>query len=72
MTVKMAKTDRCQQSEVVQHFNVCFKRGNLVNSIDARFMNALSFLQIEWVWCIEECRRATPEEIRRLCDDPEI
>ena len=71
MTLKVGKADRRKQLEVAQHFNVCFKRGNLVNRIDARIMNVLSSLEIEWVWCIEECRRATPEEIRRLCGDPE-
>jgi hypothetical protein len=72
VTLKMARTDGCQQSRVVQRFNVCFKRGHLVNSIDVQFMSSLSSLEIEWVWSIEECRRATPEEIRRLCHDLEI
>jgi hypothetical protein len=38
-----------------------------VESVTARYFDGMKPEQIEWVWQVEAKRRATPEEIRKLC-----
>jgi hypothetical protein len=49
------------------HYNVCFKSGALLNRVTQRIICGLSPKDIDWIWNVEEERRATPEEIRTLC-----
>lgn len=48
-------------------YNVCFKGGALQGRVTARGFEGLRPEQIEWVWIVDEKRRATPNEIRQLC-----
>ena len=49
------------------HYNVHFKDGSLVNRVTERFLSSLYPVDIDWVWIVEERRRAAPDEIRKLC-----
>jgi hypothetical protein len=49
------------------HYNVHFKGGVLRNRVTARDFGGLPHANIDWVWIVEEKRRATPDEIRKLC-----
>ena len=50
------------------HFNVKYKGGSpLLNRVLARDLQECRYSDIEWVWIVEDGRRATPEEIRQLC-----
>jgi hypothetical protein len=48
-------------------YNVCFKGGALQGRMTVRGFEGLRPEQIDWVWMVDEKRRATPEEIRKLC-----
>jgi hypothetical protein len=48
-------------------YNVCFKGGALQGRMTVRGLEGLRAEQIDWVWMVDEKRRATPEEIRKLC-----
>jgi hypothetical protein len=49
------------------HFNIQFKSGALVNRVTVRSFEGLRSADIDSVWIVEEQRRATPPEIRKLC-----
>lgn len=49
------------------HYNVTFKSGGLLNRVTHRDLCGLKHQEIDWVWIVEEKRRATPDEIRNLC-----
>jgi hypothetical protein len=49
------------------HYNIHFKGGVLRNRVTVRGFEGLPPANIEWVWIVEEKRRATPDEIRKLC-----
>jgi hypothetical protein len=51
-------------------YNVCFKGGALQGRRTVRGFEGLRPEQIEWVWIVDEKRRATPDEIRKLCKAP--
>jgi 5-methylcytosine-specific restriction endonuclease McrA len=50
-----------------RHYNICFKGGALLSRVAVRSFERWRHQDIDWVWIIEERRRATPEEIRNLC-----
>jgi hypothetical protein len=52
------------------HYNIRFTSGALLSRTDVRAFRDLQAEDIDWVWIVEEGRRATPEEIRRLCGTP--
>ncbi len=49
------------------HFNIQLNGGVLENRVTARGFEGLRPADIEWVLIVEEKRRATPDEIRKLC-----
>jgi len=51
-----------------RHFNVCFKSGVLLNRVQRSIICCLSPKEIDWIWIVEEKRRATADEIRKLCE----
>jgi hypothetical protein len=51
-------------------YNVCFKGGALQARVTGRAFEGLRPEQIDWVWIVQEERRATPDEIRKLCKTP--
>ena len=51
------------------HFNVMYGNGVLDQHVLARyFTEERRASDIEWVWIVEAERRATPEEIKQLCN----
>ena len=48
-------------------YNVCFKGGALQGRTTVSGFEGLRPEQIDWVWIVDEMRRATPEEIQKLC-----
>jgi hypothetical protein len=52
----------------VLHHNVHFKAGNLENKVTERAICGLRPVDIDWVWIVERRRRATPDEICKLCE----
>ena len=55
------------QSFGALHFNIQLKGGALENRVTARGFEGFRPTDIEWVWIVEEKRRATPDEIKKLC-----
>lgn len=55
------------KSSETQHYNVQLKTGALANRVSERAMCDMRPADIDWLWIVEEKRRATPEEIRKLC-----
>jgi hypothetical protein len=49
------------------HYNVRYVGGGLHSRATAHSFKVLTPESIEWVWIIEEHRRATPEEVANLC-----
>ena len=49
------------------HYNIHFKGGSLRNRVKERALSGLRAQDIEWVWIVELRRRATPEEVEKLC-----
>jgi hypothetical protein len=49
------------------HYNIHLVGGGLLSRVTVRYFEAFRPEQIEWVWKVETRRRATPEEIRKLC-----
>jgi len=48
-------------------YNVQFVSGALLSRATARHFEGLKPEEIEWVWMVNAERRATPEEIKKLC-----
>ena len=48
-------------------YNVCFRGGALQGRMTVRCLEGLRPEQIDWVWMVDEKRRANPEEIQNLC-----
>ena len=51
-------------------YNICFKGCALQGRVTVRDFEGLRPEQIDWVWMIDEKRRATQDEIRKLCKAP--
>ena len=51
----------------VLHYNVHFKDGSLANRVTERALCGLRPVDIDWVWDVENRRRATPQEVQKLC-----
>ena len=49
-------------------YNVHFKNGSTENRITEREIRGLRPVDIDWVWIVERRRRATPEEVSKLCE----
>jgi hypothetical protein len=49
------------------HYNVRFISGATATRVTARTLREIKSDQIEWIWMVEAQRRATREEIERLC-----
>jgi hypothetical protein len=49
------------------HFNVLFRASALGNRLQARDLKGWLSSEIEWIWIVEQRRRAAPHEIRQLC-----
>jgi hypothetical protein len=50
------------------HYNVHLSRGNSRNRVTERAISGLRPVNIDWIWIVELRRRATPEEVIKLCD----
>jgi hypothetical protein len=50
------------------HFNVHFKSGKIDNRLPKRAIRGLRSVDIDWIWIVELRRRATPEEVSKLCE----
>jgi len=62
----MAKNMYCERETL--RYNIHFKNGNLENRVTEREIRGLRPIDIDWVWIVERRRRATPEEVSRLCE----
>jgi hypothetical protein len=49
------------------HYNIRLKTGLLLSRSTERAFQGLAMAEIDWVWIVDEKRRATADEIRRLC-----
>lgn len=49
------------------HYNVHFTSGNLENRVTERAICGLRPGDIDWIWIVELRRRATQEEILKMC-----
>jgi hypothetical protein len=59
--------DMFYQSRGTLHHNIQCKGGALLNRVTTRGFEGFSPKDIDWVWIVEEKRRATPDEIKGLC-----
>jgi hypothetical protein len=59
--------DMFHESLGTLHYNIQCKGGGLVNRVTVRGFEGLKPGDIEWVWIVEERRRATLDEIKKLC-----
>ena len=59
--------DMFYQSRGTLHYNIQCKVGALLNRVTMRGFEGFSQKDIEWVWIVEEKRRAIPDEIKKLC-----
>ena len=50
-----------------KHYNVQFKAGELRSRVTERDLCGLRPEDIDFVWVVEERKKATAEEIRKLC-----
>ena len=50
-----------------EHYNIQLVGGGLLSRVTVRCFADLRPDMIEWVWMVEAKRRATPEEIQKLC-----
>jgi hypothetical protein len=57
----------CDKPSSTVHYNVQFKTGLLANRVTERAMCDIRPADIDWLWIVEQKRRATPEEICKLC-----
>ena len=62
--------DMDNKSPGTLHYNVQFKTGALANRVTKSAMCDIRPADIDWLWIVEQKRRATPEEIRDLCKPP--
>ena len=51
----------------IVYYNVHFKNGSLENRVTGRAICGLRPVDIDWIWLVEERRRASPGEIKKLC-----
>jgi hypothetical protein len=61
------RDDPFYQPPGTMHYNIQLMGGGLLRRATSRYFEGLRPEQIEWVWMVEAKRRATPEEIRKLC-----
>jgi hypothetical protein len=47
-------------------FNVKYKSGGLDNHVRANYLQGCRVKDIDFIWIVEEGRKATPEEIKQL------
>jgi len=52
----------------VLYYNVHFKDGSLANKVTERAICGLRPVDIDWIWIVELRRRATPDEVSKLCE----
>ena len=52
-----------------QHYNVRFTGSVVLNRVTARYLQGMEPALIQWVWCVEERRELTKEEIQKLCGE---
>jgi hypothetical protein len=62
--------DMYYQPPEALHYNIQLKGGGLNNRVTMRGFEGLKPGDIDWVWIVEERRRATTDEIRKLCKGP--
>lgn len=55
------------ESRGTLHYNVHFKKKNVINRLIARDICGLRPVDIDWIWIVELRRRATTAEIGKLC-----
>jgi hypothetical protein len=48
-------------------FNVRFKNGTLDTRVVAAYIEGRKPAEIDWIWILEARRKATPEEVKKLC-----
>jgi hypothetical protein len=48
-------------------YDVHFKSGGMRMRVTERSLRGLRAEEIDWLWFVEQKRRATPEEIQKLC-----
>jgi hypothetical protein len=51
------------------HYNVHFKNGSILEGrVTEPAISGLRPADIDWIWIVELRRRATPEEVSKLCE----
>jgi hypothetical protein len=55
------------EPSIQAHYNVHFKDGSKASKVQLRAISGLRPVDIDWIWVVEERRRAAPSEIRKLC-----
>jgi hypothetical protein len=60
-------TNLYRESRDTVHYNVHFKNGRVENRVTTREIRGLRPVDVAWIWIVEFRRRATLEEIRKLC-----
>ena len=48
-------------------YDVHFKGGGVRKRVTGRSLRGLRAPEVDWLWAIEQKRRATPEELLKLC-----
>ena len=48
-------------------YNVMFKSGGVRKRVTGRSLRGLRAPEVDWLWVVEQKRRATPEELLKLC-----
>jgi hypothetical protein len=49
------------------HYTVMFKSGGVRKRVTERSLRGLRVAEVDWLWVVEQKRRATPDEIPKLC-----
>lgn len=57
----------CNNPPETLHYNVMFKGGGVRKRVTGRSLRGLRASEVDWLWNIEQKRRAAPEELLKLC-----
>ena len=49
------------------HYTVMFKSGGVRKRVTERSLRGLRASEVDWLWAVEQKRRATPEELLKVC-----
>jgi hypothetical protein len=70
-TPRKLDQDMFYQSPGTLHYNTQCKSGALLNRVTARGFEGLRPGDIDWVWLVEEQRRATPPALQTPLSEPD-